>query len=154
MRGSPAALLLLAACGTRSGPVERVPIPPRSSVRAAADSLKAHHLIGTTAWFRIRARLAGVDRTVKTGIYEFPRGTSIGNILHAFKAGSSLRFRVTLPPGGTVYDLARSAGSVLSMPRDGMLSAATDTSLMHEFGLQGPGVEGWLLPQSFDFGGF
>lgn len=148
-----AALLLFAAC-TSSGALERVPIPPGSTVRAAAESLAAHGVLRSQAWFRLRARLAHTDRTVKAGIYQFARGTSTGTLLRRLKAGDAVRFRITLPNGGTVFDLARNAHETLDIPGDSILVAASDSSLLQRFELPGPSVEGWLLPESFDFGGF
>jgi UPF0755 protein len=137
-----------------SGVVERVPIPPGSTIRAAADSLAAHGVIRSRAWFRWRARFARIDRTVKAGIYQFARGTSTGVVLARLRAGDAIRFRITLPGGGTIFDLARSAQETLGVPADSILAAAHDPALLRQLDLPGESVEGWLLPQSFDFGGF
>ena len=146
-------LVILTAC-TSSGALERVPIPPGSTMRATADSLAAHGLIHSKAMFRVRARLAHADRTVKAGIYEFSRGVGTGELLRRLKAGDAIRFRVTLPAGGTIYDLAHSAHESLKIPVDSVLAAAGDTALLHKFALPGFSAEGWLLPETFDFGGF
>ena len=148
-----AALVVLAAC-TTSGALERVPIPPGSTVRAAAESLAAHGVIRSQAWFRLRARLAHTDRTVKAGIYQFARGSSTGTVLRRLKAGDAVRFRITLPSGGTLFDLARSAHATLNIPSDSIVAAGSDSAVLQRFELPGPSVEGWLLPESFDFGGF
>jgi UPF0755 protein len=145
--------VVLAAC-TSSGVLERVPIPPGSTVRVAAESLAAHGIIRSQAWFRLRARLAHTDRTVKAGIYRFARGTSTGTVLARLKAGDAMRFRITLPRGGTMFDLAQNAHETLDIPGDSILSAARDSLVLQRFELPGPSVEGWLLPESFDFGGF
>ena len=134
--------------------MERVPIPPGSTVRMAAESLAAHGVIRSQAWFRLRARLAHVDRTVKAGIYQFARGTSTGTVLARLEAGDAIRFRITLPSGGTLFDLARNAHEILGIPGDSVLAAATDSSVLRRFDVPGPSVEGWLLPESLDFGGF
>jgi UPF0755 protein len=134
--------------------LERVPIPPGSTFRAAAESLSAHGVIVSRAWFRLRARLAHADRTVKAGIYQFARHTSTGTVLRRLKAGDAIRFRITLTSGGTLFDLARNTQETLHIPGDSILAAASDSSLLQHFALPGPSAEGWLLPESFDFGGF
>ena len=133
--------------------MERVPIPPGSSIRAAADSLSAHHVIRSTTWFRLRARLSG-NRTIKAGIYRFNRGTAIGTLLSRLRTGDAERLRVTLPVGGTLFDLARSVETTLAVPADSLFAAADDSATLRQLGVAGSSAEGWLLPESFDFGGF
>lgn len=147
-------LVLLAAACASPGPLERVPIPPGSGLRAAADSLAAHHVVWSRPWFVIRARIAHVDHHIKAGIYQFARHSGTGAVLHAILAGEALRFRVTLPVGGTVFDLARNTQQHLGISSDSLLAAARDPSLLRHFGIPGPSADGWLLPESFDFGGF
>ena len=150
-----AASLLLVGCGgTATGPVQRVAIPPGSTVLAVADSLAAHQLIGSIGWFRFRARVARVDRRLKVGIYEFQPGASITAILRKLRTGDALQFRVTLPEGGTLFDLARNAESQLGIPSQTLLDAASDSALRARYDISAPSVEGWLLPESFDFDGF
>jgi UPF0755 protein len=145
--------IILTAC-TSSGPLERVPIPPGSGLRAMADSLSAHGVISSRPWFVLRARLAHIGHHLKAGVYQFHRHSSVGTVLHAILAGDALHFRVTLPIGGTVFDLARSAQEHLGIPRDSLLASARDPAVLSHFGISGPSADGWLLPQSFDFGGF
>jgi len=111
-------------------------------------------VIRSTTWFRWRARVSAGNRTLKAGIYSFARGTSVGTLLQRLRAGDAERLRVTLPIGGTIFDLARSAESMLKIPSESLLAAAGDSALLRRFGIHGPTAEGWLLPESFDFGGF
>lgn len=149
-----ATVLLLGCGGTTSGTVERVAIPPGSTVPAVADSLAAHQLIGSTTWFRFRARVARVDRRLKAGIYEFTPGASITTILRKLRAGEALQFRVTLPEGSTLFDLARNAEAQLGISRAALLDAANDSALRTQYEINAPSVEGWLLPETFEFNGF
>ncbi len=148
-----AGLTLAAACAGHGPPV-RVAIPPGSTVRSAAESLAAHGVIRSTLYFRVRARLAGVDRAVRAGIYEFAPGASDHDILRALNSGASIRFRVTLPEDGTLFDLAHAANTALGIPADSLLAAARDSAIRRRFGITTPTVEGWLRPDTYDFGGF
>jgi len=145
-------LSLLLSCS--SAGTELIRIPPGSTVRAAAESLSAHGVIRSRAWFRFRARWAHLDRNLKAGIYQFARHESDDAIIAALAGGRSMRLRITLPIGGTIYDLARSAETTLGIPRDTLLATARDTALLHRYRIPGPSAEGWLKPESFDFGGF
>src|SRR6185295_15363763 len=108
--------------------------------------LSAHGVIGSAPWFRLRARLAGAEHRIKVGIYEFAPGTSISGILHAMTTGDAARVRLTLPSGGTLFDLARATSAELGMSRDSLLHAATDAALRERHHITAATVEGWLLP--------
>ncbi len=150
MRGIAA--LTLTACSA-AGPVERVPSQPGSSTRVAAESLAAHHIIRSTIGFRIVARL-GRNRPIIAGIYDVVPGTSYAKILTRLRAGDGEQFNITLPIGGTLFDLARAADKTLGIPPDSLFAAARDTSLLNQFAVHGPSAEGWLLPETVDFGAF
>lgn len=144
--------MALAACGP--GRVERVPIPPGSTLSAAADSLAAHHVIRWRGWFELVARRMHTDRHLHAGIYQFATGSSAWHVARALRSGDAMHFRVTVIPGGTVYDLAHNAREHLGIDSDSILISSRDTALLHRYGIPAPSVEGWLLPESFDFGGF
>ena len=71
-RGARLALgvtVLLAACRGAPGPVEQVTIPPGSSFGVVTDSLAAHHVIEHPKWFRLLARVRGVDSLGMTRLH-------------------------------------------------------------------------------------
>lgn len=146
-----AGVLLLAACGGSNGADERVIIPSGASVRVAADSLLAHGVIGNSTWFRLRARMAGLDRKLKPGLYQFAAAPSVDAVLQKLASGDALQVRLTLPEGATLFDLARAVESKVGIPHDSFLRVARDSALRREFGVPGESVEGWLLPETYDF---
>jgi UPF0755 protein len=143
------------ACGSvpDGAPVE-VHLPPGSSVAAFADSLAARRVIGSARWFRIRARLAGVDRSLRPGIYLLRPGAPLGEILATLERGEEVTRKVTLPEGATLWDLARIVERELGIPAESTWAAASDPGVRAGFGIQGPTVEGWLLPETYAFGGY
>ncbi len=153
--GALVGVALLAACGTvPDGPVIRVGVPPGSSVATVAESLTTRGVIANPRWFRLLARLKGTHRRIQPGIYEFRPGAGNAAILAQLAAGRSVRLTVTLPEGGTLWDLARNVERQLGIPRDSTWAAARDSVLRGEFDIPGPTVEGWLRPETFDFGGY
>ena len=98
--------------------------------------------------------MAGLGRSLHAGIYQFPQHAALGAVLKSLRNGDAMRFRVTLPNGGTLFDLAHSAHQQLGIAVDSVLVDARDSALRRRFDVSGPSLEGWLLPQSFDFGGF
>ena len=146
-------MLLAAACGVPDGSPVRITVPPGASLGSVADSLAARGVIGSKRIFTLQARIRGTDRSIKPGLYEFTPGTPVGTLLDQLSRGDAVRLRVTLPEGGTIFDLARSAETRLGIPRDSVLKAARDPAIRTAFGIDAPSVEGWLLPQTFDFEG-
>ena len=150
-----ATLLLATACGSvpDGEPVE-VRLPPGSSVATIADSLTARGVIASARWFRIRARLAGVDRSLRPGVYAFRPGAPLGEILATLERGEEVTRKVTLPEGGTLWDLARLVERDLAIPADSVWAAARDPGIRAGFGIPGETVEGWLLPDTYAFGAY
>ncbi|MES2304351.1 MAG: endolytic transglycosylase MltG [Gemmatimonadota bacterium] len=146
-----ASLAALAGCGGSNDASVRVLIPSGASMRVAAESLAAHQVIGNASWFRLRARISGLDRKLRPGLYEFPARPSTEAVLDKLAAGDALHVKLTLPEGATLFDLARAVESRVGIPRAQFLAAARDSALREEFGITGESVEGWLLPETFDF---
>lgn len=134
--------------------VQSIRVPPGASVRSVADTLAAHALIRVKPWFRLRARLAGVDRSLKPGVYRMDEGMSTGRLLDMLARGEAVVYHLTVPEGGTLYDLARQLQEEMRLPFDSLIRAAADTAFLARLGVTGPTAEGWLLPETYDFGGF
>jgi UPF0755 protein len=147
--GSIALVLLVACAPDGSAPVERVTIPPGTSLGQVAESLAAHQVIESRRWFRTLARLRGVERSVKAGVYEFRRGSGAWRALGALNRGAVVAIRFTAPEGLTLWDLADLAEDQLGVPADSILVAATDTSLARALGMPGESLEGYLLPETY-----
>jgi UPF0755 protein len=143
------AALLLAACVARSGPVERVTIPPRSSFSAVADSLARHQIIWSRLWFKLVGRVRGVDRSTKAGVYEFRRGTPTSVVLTALAEGRTATARLTVPEGLTIPEVAALVAERLDIPADSFVAAATDRALVKELGLSAASLEGYLRPDTY-----
>lgn len=146
-------LLAVVACGGGVGDPIRVTIPAGSSLRSVGDSLVARGILDNAQLFRLRGRLQGVDRRLQPGVYEFQRGTPLTDILDRLASGESVVFKLTLPEGATLFDLARRTESLLGIPADSILRLARDSALRAEFGVPSPTVEGWLLPTTFELDG-
>lgn len=149
------ALLLLLATGCGSvppGPPVEIDIPPGSSLGAIADSLHDRGVIAGTRWFRLVARLQGVDRKLRPGRYRFEPGMGHDAILARLARGEALTTTVTLPEGATLWDFARAVERRLAIPAESTWAAVRDPALREAMAIPGATVEGWLLPETFAFG--
>ncbi len=147
------ALGLLAGCGVAEAPPVRIGVPKGSTLASIGDSLVARGILANARWFRFRGRTQGVDRRLKPGVYEFVPGSSTASILDRLARADAVKFKITLPEGATLFDLARRAESVLAIPADSFLRVARDSALRREYGIPGATVEGWLRPVTFTFTG-
>jgi UPF0755 protein len=143
-------LLLLAACTGTNTETERVTLPPGTSFGALTDSLTAHRVIGDPRWFKLLARIRGVDRSVQAGIYEFGAGLDAGEVLDILSRGKAAAQRFTVPEGLTLDDVAALAEEKLGIPADSFVAAARDSAAAHELlGFPARSLEGFLRPETY-----
>lgn len=148
---APVALAVLLACGAppQSPPV-RITIPAGASFHTVTDSLASHGLISSRLWFRLLARVRGVDRSVKAGIYDLPGGASAWQLLTSLESGRVAMARFTAPEGLTLLDLADLVRDRLDIPADQFLAAARDSALRSTLRVEGRTLEGYLLPETYN----
>lgn len=144
------AVLPLLACAGSNTATERVTLPPGTSFPALTDSLAAHGVIASPRWFRLIARVRGVDRSVQAGVYEFGPGLSAWEVLDILSRGKAAAQRFTVPEGLTVADVAALAQERLGIPADSFAAVARDSAFVREV-LGGPArsFEGFLRPETY-----
>ena len=150
-RLAPWVLALVAACAPPpSDPaLERVTIPPGASVRIVADSLRAHGVVESSAWFRALARLRLSERRLKAGIYDLPRGLGAWDAISALRAGQVATARFTAPEGLSLQDLAALVQSRLGIAADSVMAAARESPWVAELRVGREDLEGFLHPETY-----
>jgi UPF0755 protein len=142
-------VLSVSACST-SQKTARVILPPGASFGAVTDSLASHGVVTNKRWFKLLARVRGVDRSVHAGVYEFPAGTSEWKVLGMLAHGKKAALRFTVPEGLTILEVGALAAERLGIPEDSFLTAARDgktaTALL---GFPVPSFEGFLRPETY-----
>lgn len=143
--------LALAACQGPgpTTPHERIVVPSGASFSAITDTLVAHGLVKHPTWFRLLARLRGIQRTTQAGTYDLPEGQSAWALLTALRDGRVAMRRFTAAEGLTLPEVAQEAFEQLQLPVDSFLAAARDTALIRTLGLDGTDLEGYLLPETY-----
>lgn len=144
-------VLLVVACGRvpDQAPRERVTVPAGIAFSGVTDTLVAHGVVTHPTWFRILARLRGIDHHVQAGVYDLPRGRSAWALLDRLSSGRIAADRLTVPEGLTMTEVAALAAAELRIPVDSFLAAARDTAELRALGLDGPTFEGYLLPETY-----
>ncbi len=132
-----------------SGTVERVTIPAGAAFGQVVDSLSAHGLVANRFWFKLLARIQGVDREVQAGVYEFRQGESAFSILNALAQGRAVAVRFTVPEGLTIAEVADLAESQLRIPSDSIVAATRDARAALVLEVLAPTIEGFLFPETY-----
>jgi UPF0755 protein len=141
--------LSILACGS-SAQSARVILPAGASFGAVTDSLAAHRVISHRRWFKLMARIRGVDRSVHAGVYEFPAGTSEWTVLGMLAHGKKAALRFTVPEGLTIQEVGALAAERLGIPEDSFVAAARDSKAASTLlGMPVPSFEGFLRPETY-----
>ncbi len=154
-RAGRRALLVFLACSalsacSSSAQSARVILPPGASFSAVTDSLAAHGVIANRRWFKLLARIRGVDRSVHAGVYEFPAGTSQWTVLGMLARGKKAALRFTVPEGLTIQEVAALASERLGIREDSFVAAARDARVASNIlGMEVPSFEGFLRPETY-----
>jgi len=150
IRGLLLVSLAAAGCGPpAAGPSERLTVPPQATFRTVTDTLFAHGLIRSKLVFRVVARVKGLDRAVKAGVYDLPRGAPMTDLLARLASGKTASARFTAPEGLTLPDIAAQAARQLGVPAESVLAAARDPGEIAVLELPGGSLEGFLFPETY-----
>jgi peptidoglycan lytic transglycosylase G len=144
-------LLAAAACraGGPNGPRIRVTIPEGASLSAAADSLAAHHVIGSAAAFKFYARVLGESDEIKAGTYELVPDLPVLHVLRVVTSGREALRRLVIPEGLMLTEVAQDVQAQLGVPADSFVAAAHDSALAAEVDDPTPLLEGYLYPSTY-----
>jgi UPF0755 protein len=127
----------------------RIVIAPGTSFTEVTDSLVARGVVNHPSWFKLLARVRGLDRSVQAGAYEFRPGESSWQVLNILRSGRTAATRFTVPEGLTLRELATLAQSRLGVPAESVLAAARDPVEIAALELRGTSVEGFLFPETY-----
>lgn len=126
-------------------------VPPGESFRAVANRLHDAGVLAQPWLLRAYARLAGGDRSVRSGEFRFTAPISPVDLLALLQSPSDAGRQVTIPEGLTAEQIATLLEERGYGGRDAFRCAMEDPQLLLEFALPGTGVEGFLFPDTYAF---
>lgn len=128
-----------------------VRVPAGSTFRQVVDTLYDRQVVGRPLLFRVEARLRGLDGSVKAGAYRLSRGERHSVILRALAEGRVVTYPVTFPEGTTLKAMAARIAQVVEMDSAAVALALAADSLHLAWNVPGPGLEGYLFPDTYRF---
>jgi len=142
---------LVLACGPSETEPARVTIPPGATMRSAAESLHKAAVIRSPKLFQLYAKLRRFDRGIKAGTYLLREREHWGVVLDALRNGRGIVNVVTVPEGFTLAQIQSLLESKIDVPRDSIVAAVSDTTLLRRLDAPTPTVEGYLFPDTYFF---
>ena len=101
--------------------------------------------------FILLALARGSARRLKAGEYEIERGARAVDVLALIESGRVKQHTILHPEGATVAELARALETERLAAGDDVLRAARDPELLKTLAIEGPSVEGYLFPDTYQF---
>ena len=143
-------LVLTPTPAVRQGPLV-VTIPPHDSLFAIAERLAEAQVIKSRPAFMAATVLRGAPRSLKAGEYEIPRDATTWDIVALLESGRVRQHAILHPEGATVAELARALEAERLANADAVARAAIDRKFLDALGIEGPSVEGYLFPDTYQF---
>lgn len=119
---------------------------------SVVDSLEASGMIRSRMLYLITADLLHGRSHIRIGKYVFNSGTSNAELVRAIAEGREIvPIPVTIPEGLTVRRQAKIFARHLGIDSSKYVDLADDTAFVHQLGLPGNSLEGYLLPDTYFF---
>ncbi|RJP21058.1 MAG: endolytic transglycosylase MltG [Deltaproteobacteria bacterium] len=101
--------------------------------------------------FRALAFLTRTDRRLQHGEYSFPTPPSAYEVWDRIHRGNAKTYKVTVPPGANLYDVAALVAEKTLAGSEAFLSAATSPAVIARLAIPGDSAEGYLYPETYIF---
>ena len=128
-----------------------VTIAPGEGFRAVALQLQRFGLIQSPLKFRLFARLSGAHRKIKAGEYQLYGTMTPRQLLNTLVEGKVLLYRVTIPEGYTLHQIARTVAEAGFGDAEAFYRLATDPSVARDENVDAQTLEGYLFPDTYYF---
>ena len=133
------------------GPPAEITIPSGATFHEVVDTLRERGIVSKPRLFRTYARIKSLDREIRAGRYAFPRPSPWSRILRDLTEGRVLTETLTIPEGFTLKRIAPRLASITGLDPDSVLAKITAESTEEDWGVPGPGLEGYLFPDTYRF---
>ncbi|MDJ0810771.1 MAG: endolytic transglycosylase MltG [Desulfobacterales bacterium] len=128
-----------------------VTIRPGEGFGAITARLQDKGLIKTPFKFRLYARFGGYHTQLKAGEYELSGQMSPRQILETLKGGKVRLYRVTIPEGYHLRQIAEAIAAAGFGSAEAFHRLATDPEEVRNAGLEAQTLEGYLFPDTYHF---
>ncbi|RZB32100.1 MAG: UPF0755 protein [Desulfobacteraceae bacterium Eth-SRB1] len=128
-----------------------VMIKPGQRFTATLNGLKNAGVIKNPIKFEMLARIKRYDKKIKAGEYLLSSSMPPIKILETLASGKVRLYKMTVPEGYNMRQIASIVARAKFATETNFLSAATDSSFVHELGIDAETLEGYLFPDTYYF---
>jgi len=125
-----------------------VTVKPGQGFKAVSERLRESGIIKNPIKFKLFALIKGYDKRIKAGEYTLSSSMPPARILETMVSGKVRLYRITIPEGYNLRQLAAIIARAGFGSEADFLSAATDPSLAHQMGIEADTFEGYLFPDT------
>lgn len=145
-------LLQYAEIPANSNKTDRiVVIKPGQGFTATLNSLKNAGVIKNPIKFEMVARIKRYDKKIQAGEYLLSSSMPPIKILETLASGKVRLYKMTVPEGYNLRQIASIIVRAKLETETSFLNAATDSSFVHELGIDAETLEGYLFPDTYYF---
>jgi UPF0755 protein len=120
-----------------------------AGLRRVARELEAAGLVRSARAFELLGRWRGAEDELRSGEYELRASEAPLAMLEAMRAGRVKMWEVAVPEGLTAAEIAARVEAAGLSGRDAFLAVVNDPASPARFGVEGPGLEGYLFPETY-----
>jgi UPF0755 protein len=128
-----------------------VVIKPGQQFKTIPEHLHRLGILKEPFKFGIYARIKHLDKRIKAGEYQLSSVMSPKKILHKFVSGKVRQYKVTLPEGYSLNQIAVVIAGAGLATKEAFMKAVYDSDRIHSFGINADSFEGYLFPDTYYF---
>ena len=122
------------------------------SLKEIAENLERAEIITNKYYFMLLVRGLGYGKEIKAGEYRLGPNMAPRKILDILTKGVIITHSVTIPEGYTKLQIANLLAVKDLVEKQDFLSLTDSPELLARYGLTSPGLEGYLYPDTYQFG--
>jgi len=124
-------------------------VPVGSTLSSVGHALAGAGLVRSPRAFVVLGRWRKVQGRLQAGEYEISAAMPASQILEMMAEGKVHTLELLVPEGITAAEIAQRLGALGLCDPDAFMAVVRDPSSAAAFGVEGPGLEGYLFPQTY-----
>jgi UPF0755 protein len=126
-------------------------IKPGQGFKSFSKSLQKDGIIKDLYKFNLFTRIKGYDKKIKAGEYMLSPSMTPYKILQILAAGKVCLHKTTIPEGYNIHQIASITAKAGLCEETEFISSATNSSFVHNEGIDAETFEGYLFPDTYYF---